>query len=223
MDVRKFLLKIYKILYGSYGPQGWWPAESWFEVIVGAVLTQNTSWNNVEKAIHNIRKAGALDPVILFRLRNDQLSQLIKSAGFYNLKTVRLKNLLSLLSEYNFDFHSLSRNITREILLNVNGIGKETADSILLYAFDKPVFVVDNYTKRVFERLGILNEEDSYDKIQAIFHDLPKDTGLYKEYHALIVKHAKDICLKNKPKCNICCVKGFCAFHTHISKPISTC
>ncbi len=216
MDVQSFLLKIYKIFYESYGPQGWWPAESWFEVVVGAVLTQNTSWKNVEKAILNLKHNGLLDPEKLYALSDQELTVLIKPAGFYNIKAQRLKNLMNLLKEYDFEFERLLKNISREKLLSVKGIGKETADSILLYAFNIPVFVVDNYTKRIFHRLGVVSEKDDYDSIQKLFHLIPSDVKIYQEYHALIVKHAKDICTKNKPLCERCAVENYCKYGDEI-------
>jgi len=208
------LLRIYHTLLDAYGPQGWWPAESWFEVVVGVILTQNTSWKNVERAISNLKRNGLLEPEKLFALAVEKMAELIKPAGFYRLKAQRLKNLMSLLSTYNFDFVNLSEKITREELLSVKGVGKESCDSILLYAFNRPIFVVDNYTKRIFSRLAVVKEKDDYDKIQELFQLIPRKVEIYKEYHALIVKHAKEICSKNKPKCRLCPIKSDCNYHT---------
>lgn len=210
--LKDFLLKIYDLLYDEYGPQGWWPAENWFEVVVGAILTQSTSWKNVEKAISNLKRDGLLNPEKLYALPLYQIAALIKPAGFYNLKAQRLKNMLEFLKQYDFDFKALSSNVTREVLLKIRGVGKETADSILLYAFNIPVFVVDSYTKRIFQRLGVLSQDDDYDNIQRFFQIIPPHLQTYKEYHALIVKHAKDICKKNKPNCSQCPIKSFCKY-----------
>ncbi|MEJ5229601.1 MAG: endonuclease III domain-containing protein [Pseudothermotoga sp.] len=212
MQTLELLLKVYQILYESYGPQDWWPAESWFEVIVGAVLTQNTSWKNVERAIVNLKSNGLLEPQRFCAISVQELATFIKSAGFYNLKAQRLKNIVNLLNEYDFDFQRLSNELTREKLLSVKGIGKETCDSILLYAFNKPIFVVDNYTKRIFSRLHIIQQKDNYDAVQKLFELIPKDTKIYQEYHALIVKHAKDFCTKKKPKCNFCVIRNLCKY-----------
>lgn len=212
MDVRQLLIEVYEILYEKYGPQGWWPADSWFEIVVGTILTQNTSWKNVEKAISNLKANGLLEPKKLYELSNEQLAMLIKPAGFFNLKAMRLKNLLDFLKEYDYDFHKLSKSITREKLLDIKGVGKETADSILLYAFNIPVFVVDNYTKRIFQRLGAISQKDDYDDIQRVFYLIPPNVQIYQEYHALIVKHAKDICTKNKPDCHHCSIKNYCEY-----------
>lgn len=212
VELKDFLLKIYNLLYDEYGSQGWWPAEDWFEVIVGAILTQNTSWKNVERAISNLRNNRVLKPEKLYALPLEQLAALIKPAGFYNLKAQRLKNMLKFLKQYDFDFMKLSSNITREVLLEIKGVGKETADSILLYAFNVPVFVVDNYTKRIFQRLGVLSNKDDYDSIQKLFYIIPPDLQMYKEYHALIVKHAKNMCTKHKPSCDQCALENFCKY-----------
>lgn len=211
-QLKDFLLEIYNLLYSEYGPQGWWPADNWFEVIVGAVLTQNTSWKNVEKAIQNLKLKNFLEPERLYKLSEQELAHFIRPAGFYNLKARRLKNLIELLRKYDFDFKKTAAQIKREELLSVNGIGKETADSILLYAFDKPIFVVDNYTRRLLQRLGVVCGEADYEEIQSLFHRISSDLQCYKEYHALIVRHVKQICLKNKPKCGDCCIGMFCKY-----------
>ncbi|MGJ8455054.1 endonuclease III domain-containing protein [Pseudothermotoga sp. U03pept] len=206
------LLQIYRTLFDMYGPQGWWPAESWFEVVVGAILTQNTSWKNVEKVISNLKRNGLLKPERLFSLSKEEIAALIKPAGFYNLKANRLKNLMDLLNKYNFDFDNLSKKLTREELLSVKGVGKESCDSILLYAFNRPIFVVDSYTRRIFSRLAVVKPEDDYDEIQKLFQLIPQNVEIYKEYHALIVKHAKELCTKNKPKCPSCPIKNHCRY-----------
>ncbi|MFH0764125.1 MAG: endonuclease III domain-containing protein [Candidatus Omnitrophota bacterium] len=196
-------------MYKFYGPQRWWPADTRFEVIAGAILTQNTAWSNVEKAIISLKKAGALSsPSGMKRVGAKRLPRLIKPAGFYNLKARRLANFLSFLSSrYGSNLGKLSRLNTeglREELLGVNGIGPETCDSILLYAFQRPVFVVDAYTKRVFSRLGLISGDAGYDDIQRFFmKNLPRKHRLFNEYHALVVRLAKDYC-KTKPKCGSC-------------------
>ncbi len=206
------LKNIYEKLYEAYGPQNWWPAETWFEVVVGAVLTQNTAWRNVEKAIDNLKKNAALDPWKMIQMSEEELAQLIKPAGFWRIKAKRLKKLLEKLSEYNFDLEAIKNDLTREELLKVNGIGPETADSILLYALDRPYFVVDSYTRRILSRIGLLNEKASYIEIQRMFHTVIEDVQVMKEYHALIVEHAKRFCKKNDPKCDSCVLKDVCQY-----------
>jgi len=204
--------EIYKNLYDFYGPQHWWPADNWFEVTVGAVLTQNTSWNNVEKSIKNLKQRDLLELQKLSKIEEDDLAQLIRSSGFYNLKSKRLKNFLEWLKKYNYDIDKIkNKSVTslREELLSIKGIGKETADSILLYAFEMPVFVIDAYTKRMFSRLGLILSRE-YDEFQNFFEkNLTKDVQLYNEYHALIVKHSKVYC-KKTPKCSNCFLKEKC-------------
>ncbi len=202
--------EIYRRLYEAYGPQSWWPAQTWFEVVVGAVLTQNTAWKNVERAIGNLKRAGLLEPRKLYETNDEFVEMLIKPAGFWKLKTRRLKNLLQKLAEHDFDFYRLRESLTRDELLSVAGIGPETADSILLYAFEQPVFVVDNYTRRILTRVGILNGKESYPQIQSMFHRAIKDIETMKEYHALLVEHAKRVCKKREPKCDFCVLKDLC-------------
>ena len=202
------LLKIYNKLESHFGPQNWWPADTPFEVVVGAILTQNTSWKNVERAIENLKNEGVLDIEGINRIPQKQLETLLVPSGFYKIKTKRLKHFIDFLFEKydgNLDrLLSLEPVELREELLGINGIGKETADSIMLYAGDLPSFVVDAYTRRVFERLGILPKNAEYDEIKQLFEDnLPKDTKIYNEFHALIVVLAKDIC-KKKPICGKC-------------------
>jgi len=209
------LLKIYQRLHESFGSQHWWPAKTPFEVIIGAILTQQTSWNNVEKAINNLKKEKLLDSKKLHEIKNEKLEKLIQSSGYYRQKTKKLKNFMNLLWE-NYDgileklFEQPIPKL-RENLLSVNGIGKETADSIILYAANKPVFVIDAYTVRLMNRLGITQEKD-YDKLQKLFQkNLPQDVQLFNEFHALIVKLGKDYC-KKKPRCNKCPLKQNCNY-----------
>ena len=188
------VLKIYDLLYKEYGSQRWWPvssSNSEFEIIVGAILTQNTNWKNVEKSIKNLKDNNLLDKNSIKNINIAKLAALIRSSGYYKQKAKKLK-----------EFVSFEGEINRENLLNIWGIGPETADSILLYAYNKPVFVIDAYTKRIFSRLGIkLND---YDEYQEYFHkNLPKDYKLFNEYHALLVELAKKHC-KTKPICENC-------------------
>lgn len=209
-----FLKKIYNRLYKAYGPRGWWPGETPFEVMVGAILTQNTAWANVEKAIANLKYENLLTPKRLDEIGIPKLAQLIRPAGYFNIKAKRLKSFLSFLfKEYGGDLRLMEKdslNGLRDKLLNVNGIGPETCDSILLYALEKPIFVIDAYTRRIFSRCGIVDGDISYERLQSIFmENLAPNTRLYNEYHALIVQHGKDIC-KKKPNCNLCIINELC-------------
>ena len=206
-------LKIYKALRRHFGHRHWWPGETPFEVIVGAVLTQNTAWRNVEKAIENLKKADVLNLEALHKIPDKELAELIRPAGYFNMKAKRLKNVIEFLrSRYGGDLGKMFKEETeklREELLAVNGIGEETADSILLYAGNKPVFVVDAYTKRVFERHRYLKGGETYQEIQKIFTELlPRKTGLYNDYHAQIVEAGKDFCRKIH-HCNACPLRPF--------------
>ena len=205
--------EIYSRLHRFYGPQHWWPAESRFEVMVGAVLTQNTNWQNVSKAIDVLRARGVLDFQALNSLPCEELAPLIRSSGYYNLKAKRLKNLLAMIDqEYGGDLEMFFREdlwTARERLLLVKGVGAETADSILLYACGQPIFVVDAYAHRIFSRHGLIPEECDYQELQDLFMDnLPDDTALFNEYHALIVMTAKEFCRKTSPRCEECPLQG---------------
>jgi len=207
------LLEFYKALLQHYGPQRWWPGETAFEVMVGAVLTQNTNWNNVEKAIGNLKGAGLLDPWKLQKLDGAVLAELIRPAGYYNLKARRLKNLVAWLCEcYDGRLENLEgRSIEplREQLLAVNGIGRETADSILLYALNKPIFVVDAYTYRVLVRHRCIAPEADYEEVREYYQSkLPTETHLFNEYHALIVRVGKDYC-RRAARCEECPLRTF--------------
>ena len=202
------LSEIYDLLLQAYGPQKWWPAESPFEVMVGAVLTQNTNWQGVEKAIANLKQSNLLNPNKLQALSTEELARLIKPAGYFNLKARRLKNLIEFLTEtYAGDLETMERVDTdqlRKELLEVNGVGPETADSILLYALQRPVFVVDTYTYRVMNRHGLIGEEVGYDELQGLFtQHLPLDKTLFNQYHALLVRVGKLHC-QPKPRCQRC-------------------
>jgi endonuclease-3 related protein len=201
--------QIYQKLYAYFGPQYWWPGDAPFEVMVGAILTQNTNWLNAEKAINNIKKEKLLSADKLYKLPQPKLAKLIIPAGYYNIKAKRLKEFL----KFFFQHYQgkvkkmLGKDLStlRQQLLIVKGIGPETADSILLYALDKPIFVIDAYTRRIFSRHRLVKEGASYDEVQNLFmRNLRKDVGLFNEYHALLVKLGKEFCLKNKPKCEKC-------------------
>ena len=203
------LMDIYSRLLSHFGPQGWWPGKTPFEVITGAILTQNTNWNNVSRAIENLRGAGFLSYEKMSSLPVGLLAEYIRPAGYYNIKAARLSNLFSLIRErYNNDLDQLLAEETvslRQALLSVKGIGPETADSILLYAAKRPVFVVDAYTYRVLVRHNIIPEDFGYDDIQQFFMEsVEPDRSLYNEYHALLVSVGKEFCKKNNPLCSGC-------------------
>ena len=197
---------IYHRLYSAFGPQHWWPADTPLEVIVGAVLTQNTSWKNVEYAIANLRQRGLLNLTRLSRIPAGELAAIIRPAGFYNLKARRLLSVIHWLGA-NGGLRSLSRVRTlelRRLLLACPGIGPETADSILLYALDRPVFVIDAYTRRILYRYGLATGDETYDHLQSMFHTaVPCNLRRYNEFHALLVQLAKTHC-RAKPLCCGC-------------------
>jgi len=208
------LVDIYRRLFARFGPQHWWPAEEPFEVIVGAILTQSAAWGNVERAIANLKAAGALLPGKLRRLPLSRLAKLVHPCGYYNAKALKLKSFAFWLgNHFDDDLDKLFANDTddlRQQLLSVHGIGQETADSILLYAADKPVFVVDAYARRILGRIGLTPEKDSYAGYQAFFMDsLPADVKLFNEYHALLVRLGKDVC-RRRPLCSQCCLSDIC-------------
>lgn len=197
-----------------YGPQHWWPGDTPFEVMVGAVLTQAVAWTNVEKAIANLKSAGALSPEALRRVSHDELASLLRPAGYYNAKSRKLKALVRYLGDrFDDDIAAMSAappGRLRAELLGVYGIGKETADSILLYALGMAVFVVDAYTRRIFARLGLAPAKDGYDDYQrSIARNLAPDAALYGEYHGLIVRHGKEVC-RPRPLCEGCCLLDLC-------------
>lgn len=217
--LKNTLTEIYSALYGFFGPQHWWPGDTAFEVAVGAILTQNTNWGNVEKAISNLKKEKSLNVKILLEMPQNRLASLIRPAGYFNIKAKRLRNFLTFVSNHyrgsmkmmkSEPVHSL-----REDLLSVNGIGPETADSILLYALEKPVFVIDAYTKRILQRHGLASEKTTYHELQELFHkNLDPDVALYNEYHALFVMLGKDFC-RPKPNCKGCPLEGKAGFIFH--------
>ncbi len=210
------LLNIYQKLLNHYGTRDWWPAESPFEVVIGAILTQNTNWNNVEKAMTNLRQADALTVDAIMNLTLAELEQLIRPSGFFRQKAERLHLFCRyLLEHYQGDLKYLfdqDLNLVRNELLKLKGIGPETADSMLLYAGQRPSFVVDAYTNRLFGRLGVLSGKEKYTTVRDLFMShLPEDIQLYNEYHALIVIHCKDFCRK-RPLCNNCPCVDICLY-----------
>lgn len=206
------LEKLYGQLYRHYGPQYWWPAKAGssrqFEICIGAILTQNTSWKNVEKAIEKLHTNKLMTVDAILGCSTKKLSGIIRSCGYHNQKAERLKIFCRHLKE-KYD-SSLSRMLSkptaelREELLSIKGIGPETADSIMLYAAEKPIFVIDAYTKRILSRYGLINIGANYEEVQQFFHErLKPNEALYNEYHALLVAHGKSICMK-KPLCSKC-------------------
>ena len=199
---------LYKTLLRAFGPQQWWPGETPFEIAIGAILTQNTNWSNVERAIANLKRVNTLTALALHALPNGELAELIRPAGYFNVKTKRLKAFLDyLIAAHSGSMAKMKRHDIvrlRPELLGVNGIGPETADSILLYALEKPIFVIDAYTKRVLSRHGVLAYEKSYDAFQELYHNaLPHEFALFNEYHALFVRIGKEFC-KPTPRCGGC-------------------
>jgi endonuclease-3 related protein len=213
MRTRLDLRAVYRRLYAANGRQHWWPGETRFEIMVGAVLTQNTAWSNVERAIANLKRARALSPEAILRAPAARLANWIRPSGYFNVKAKRLKSLCRWLIAQG-GVRRLARLPTerlREALLGVHGIGPETADDILLYAFERPVFVIDAYTRRIFARLGLIRGDEDYETLRRLFERrLGPDVALFNEYHALIVRHGKDICRK-RPRCTDCCLTSGCA------------
>jgi len=207
---KRVLMTLYQRLFDCYGPQYWWPAETAFEVMVGAVLTQNTAWINVERAIVKLKQAGKLELPALQGMRETRLARLIRPAGYFNVKARRLKHLCRWLTD-NGGIQALSGWPTptlRQALLGVHGIGPETADDILLYAFARPVFVIDSYTRRLLQAHQLIRGDEPYEMLRTqIEAALDPDVPLYNEYHALIVRHAKEKCMSNED-CVHCLVEA---------------
>jgi len=204
---------IYKKLLNKFGPQDWWPGDTPFEIAVGAVLTQNTNWGNVERAIKNLKRARSLSAKRIHEMKHGELAELIRPAGYFNVKSKRLKNFVGfLVEEHGGSMARMARGTLGELrhgLLSVNGVGPETADSILLYALEKPTFVIDAYTKRALSRHGFLPYEKSYEDYRALFMDnLSPDVELYNEYHALFVALGKHLCRPCNPLCDQCPLDG---------------
>jgi endonuclease-3 related protein len=211
---KNLLAEMYRRLDAAYGDQRWWPGETAFEVAVGAILTQNTAWANVEKAIANLRSANLLEPEKLNRLAASEIAPLIKPAGYYNVKAGRLRAFLEfLMGEYGGDLAAMSRegvSTARAKLLAVRGVGPETADSILLYACGLPTFVVDAYTHRVLYRHALADDEVTYDELKEAFEgNVEADVALYKQYHALLVRVGRERCRRGEPRCAGCPLEGF--------------
>jgi endonuclease-3 related protein len=209
-NLKRTLLFIYQRLFDKYGPQHWWPAEEPFEVIVGAILTQSAAWTNVEKAIKNLKASNALEPEALRNLPKDELARLIHACGYYNVKARKIKAFVEWFGvQYNDSLEKLFRQdqiSLRKQLLDIYGIGEETADAIILYAGNKPTFVIDAYTRRIMGRIRIRPRKDNYAGWQQLFMDnLPADTKLFNEYHGLLVKLGKETC-RTRPLCHQCCL-----------------
>lgn len=216
--MKKVLLEIFDRLKKSFSNQDWWPGNTKDEIIIGAILTQNTNWKNVEKSIENLRDNNLLSLKKIKDLNIIRLEELIRPSGFYKVKALYLKEVAKNLHPSKIKESNL-KDARKELLL-MKGIGKETADSILLYAFEKPIFVVDAYTKRIFSRIGFIDKSDKYDNVQDFFMDnLPSNTKLFNEYHALIVILAKNFCSKKNPLCDDCPIGDLCK-NSQISKVV---
>ena len=205
-------MQLYHGMCESYGERKWWPAETVFEIVVGAVLTQNTAWTNVEKAIANLKQADALSLELLSAMPLQKLAVLIRPSGYFNVKAKRLNNLCNYLSGLGGleKLDEMPLELARAGLLSVNGVGPETADDILLYALNRPVFVIDTYTRRLLTRNALARGSESYEELRAGFERaLPADVDLFKQYHALVVEHAKQACRK-KPICEACGLQQTC-------------
>lgn len=208
--------QIFRVLDRTYGPQHWWPAESNFEVMVGAILTQNTSWTNVEKAIDNLKQAGALDCTRILQIKKQRLAQLIRPSGYFNIKADRLRCFCRWYQRHYPECETMSDRSLRDSLLEVKGIGPETADDILLYAFARPVFVIDAYTRRLWQRLGDTPADNDYESWRNWFENklrrLNNKVGMFNQFHALIVRHAKQVCRARGPLCEDCCLQQNCQY-----------
>ena len=211
----KKLLRIFHRLYSDYGPQHWWPGDGPFETIVGAILTQNVSWNNAARAIDRLKQEGILCPAALREVAIEELASLIKSSGYFNVKAKKLKAFAEHLGKsYGDNLEEMLQqepDTLRRELLSIYGIGEETADDIMLYAGGWPVFVIDAYTRRILERLHLVREGQTYAELQAFFHShLPRDTRLFNEYHALLDHHAGVTCVRRDPRCADCSLLDLC-------------
>jgi len=209
---RHRIREVYEKLFAANGRQHWWPGDGAFEIMVGAVLTQNTAWTNVEKAIVNLKRAKALSPEAIAKAHTRRLAAWLRPSGYFNIKAKRLKAMCRWLMQQG-GVRRLAKLATPELrhaLLGVHGIGPETADDILLYAFNRPVFVIDAYTRRIFARLGLIDGDESYETLRNRFEDeLGFSAPLFNEYHALIVIHGKELC-KKRPLCGACCLSDAC-------------
>jgi endonuclease-3 related protein len=208
----KRLRHVYRELLSAYGPQSWWPAQTRFEVMVGAVLTQNTAWSNVERAIANLREADRLSPEGILAASSETLAQWLRPSGYFNVKAKRLRAFCQALRDAGGEaaLERLSTTDLRAFLLGVHGVGPETADDIVLYAFERPVFIVDAYTRRLFARLGLIAGSEAYDTLRlAVEEALGRDAAVFNELHALIVSHAKHAC-RPRPHCMHCTLRRQC-------------
>lgn len=210
---QEILLRVYESLLTMYGRQQWWPADGPFEVMLGAILTQNTNWSNVEKALLFLKQQVPLTAEAILSLSSSDLEICLKPSGYFRIKTQRVQNYCRwyLAQGAYFGLDKLNTQELRDQLLNVQGIGPETADDILLYAFNRPVFVIDAYTRRLLQRLDLIQGQEKYEYCRQLFEtQLPPSVDLYKQYHALIVIHAKQHCRKTKPACQACQLATFC-------------
>ena len=213
------LLKVHDLLLECYGPQHWWPARTSFEVMVGAVLTQNTAWTNVEKAIANLHAAQAMDAEVILHAPQRRVAAWIRPAGYFNVKAKRLRNFCAWYVARGGEkkLRRVDSAALRHELLSINGVGPETADDILLYAFHRPSFVIDAYTRRLLSRLQLVAGDESYEnlrehietRLQGEARGKRETVALYNEFHALIVRHAKDFC-RPRPRCRTCCLAAHC-------------
>lgn len=208
------LRQFYQVLHRRFGPQHWWPGETSFEIVAGAILTQNTAWTNVERAIANLKRAGALTIAAMEAVPEKDLAELIRPSGYYNQKAKKLKAFLAYLRRsHHGSLERMFRTPTEQLrteLLAIHGIGEETADSILLYGGGHPVFVVDAYTRRILERHRLVPPGASYGQIQQLFHrKIPADAPVYNEFHALLVQTGKQHCLRSEPRCAGCPLEAF--------------
>ncbi len=206
-------LQVYNKLFKYYGPQHWWPGDTPFEVMVGAILTQNTAWTNAERAITNLKTNDCLTPTAILAAPQKDLARCLQPSGYFNVKAQRLRNYCQwyVAAGQITELEAWDTKTLRKQLLSVNGVGPETADDILLYAFERPVFVIDAYTRRLFSRLQLVDAEMGYEGLRSLFEDkLTNDVALFNEYHALIVRHAKEVC-KKRPSCEACCLSLTCS------------
>ena len=216
-DTGTIVRQVYDLLYERYGPQGWWPAETKLEVVLGAILVQSTAWGNVAKALDAIREAGALDVAVLARLSEGEIAELVRSSGFYTVKARRVKAFVGhVMERYGDDLDAMLGRDAAELrreLLGIHGIGEETADCIVLYGAGKPTFVIDEYTRRILGRLGVgPGGRGSYGDYQRLFEEaIPSDAGVFGEFHALLIALGKDVCRK-RPLCLGCALKQVCEY-----------
>lgn len=219
---RRWAVRAHAALLEQHGPQRWWPAESRFEIMVGSVLTQNTAWRNVEKAVANLKAADMLRAEAIAQAEPEVLAQLIRPSGYFNVKARRLGSYCAWYAHAG-GYRKLRYWPTqrlRKALLGVHGVGPETADDILLYAFHRPVFVIDAYTRRIFARLGTIRGNEAYDELREVFeHQLARSSTVYAEFHALIVRHGNQVC-RPAPRCGDCRLSAMCRFHRHRHQPV---